>query len=110
MNEKIPDELDERNEGNEEKDDLNERQSLGLSPAADLWVDSDKPGDPTGTSQAPSPLPSNLNDPIHPWTPSEHISLFTVIHMGKGTKDLLFRRVQIFINHCRNLTVRLISF
>ncbi len=64
-----PDELNEMNEMNEERDNMDEvdeRQTLGLSPAANPWVVSSKPGGPTGTSPAPSPLPSNLNDPIFP--------------------------------------------
>ncbi len=52
---------------------MNEMQSLGLYAAARTGVDSSKPGDPTGTSPAPSPLPSRLNDPVSPWTPSEYI-------------------------------------
>ncbi len=85
----------------EEKDDLAEKAAR---------LDCSKTGNPTGTSPAPSHLSSSWNDPIPPWTPSDQIPPSTVVHMGKGTKDFLFRRVQLFIPYCRNFTVRLISF
>ena len=46
--------------------DLNEWPGWGLPPAANPWAACGKPGGPTGTSPAPSPLPSVLNDPIPP--------------------------------------------
>ncbi len=74
MNKKNPDDMDERNE-------MDEKQSLGLSPAANPGVDSSKPGDPTGTSLAPSPLPSNLNDPSPPGHP--RINNIKISNIGK---------------------------
>ncbi len=77
----------------EENLDMNEWPGWGLPPAANPWAESGKPGDPTRTSPAPSPLPSVLNDPIPPWTPSDQAPPFTIVHVGKRRKDFLFRRV-----------------
>jgi hypothetical protein len=61
-----------------------------LPPAANPWADSGKPGGPTGTSPAPSPLPSDLNDPITPWTPADQAHPFHNRPHGKKKKRIFY--------------------
>ncbi len=103
INEMNPGEMDERNERNEERDEMNERdemeerQSLGFFPNADPWVDNSKPGGPTGSSPAPSPLPSNLNDPIPHWTSSDQISPPQQSSTGEKEQRIFYSGVYNFL-------------